>query len=111
MGWPRASWTPKANPSPTPCSADDILWPEGDEALPTDAQHLISSLLQTNPLGRLGAGKGSQSWGGLLSGSRAPSAVSLGQKMGGELGCLAGHSCRKNSLPYTLHPFLPRRCL
>ncbi|XP_032484835.1 microtubule-associated serine/threonine-protein kinase 1 isoform X1 [Phocoena sinus] len=36
--------------------SDDILWPEGDEALPTDAQHLISSLLQTNPLGRLGAG-------------------------------------------------------
>lgn len=38
--------------------ADDILWPEGDEALPTDAQLLISSLLQTNPLVRLGAGKG-----------------------------------------------------
>ncbi|KAB0404867.1 hypothetical protein E2I00_001657, partial [Balaenoptera physalus] len=36
--------------------SDDILWPEGDEALPTDAQNLISSLLQTNPLGRLGAG-------------------------------------------------------
>ncbi|XP_059588261.1 microtubule-associated serine/threonine-protein kinase 1 isoform X2 [Alligator mississippiensis] len=35
---------------------DDILWPEGDEALPPDAQHLISSLLQTNPLLRLGAG-------------------------------------------------------
>ncbi|KAI4800717.1 hypothetical protein KUCAC02_007158 [Chaenocephalus aceratus] len=33
---------------------DDIVWPEGDEALPFDAQHLISSLLQTNPLGRLG---------------------------------------------------------
>ncbi|KAI4583816.1 hypothetical protein MJG53_007095 [Ovis ammon polii x Ovis aries] len=36
--------------------SDDILWPEGEEALPTDAQHLISSLLQTNPLIRLGAG-------------------------------------------------------
>ncbi|XP_063084495.1 microtubule-associated serine/threonine-protein kinase 1 isoform X1 [Cavia porcellus] len=36
--------------------SDDILWPEGDEALPTDAQLLISSLLQTNPLLRLGAG-------------------------------------------------------
>ncbi|XP_070272329.1 microtubule-associated serine/threonine-protein kinase 1 isoform X2 [Myotis yumanensis] len=36
--------------------SDDILWPEGDEALPTDAQLLISSLLQTNPLVRLGAG-------------------------------------------------------
>ncbi|KAF3846849.1 hypothetical protein F7725_003927 [Dissostichus mawsoni] len=30
---------------------DDIVWPEGDESLPFDAQHLISSLLQTNPLG------------------------------------------------------------
>uniref|UniRef100_A0A286XLY1 non-specific serine/threonine protein kinase n=1 Tax=Cavia porcellus TaxID=10141 RepID=A0A286XLY1_CAVPO len=37
--------------------SDDILWPEGDEALPTDAQLLISSLLQTNPLLRLGAGR------------------------------------------------------
>ncbi|KAM9843141.1 microtubule-associated serine/threonine-protein kinase 1-like [Aulostomus maculatus] len=35
---------------------DDIMWPEGDEALPVDAQHLISSLLQTNPLIRLGTG-------------------------------------------------------
>ncbi|XP_049601880.1 microtubule-associated serine/threonine-protein kinase 1 isoform X1 [Syngnathus scovelli] len=35
---------------------DDIVWPEGDEALPVDAQHLISSLLQTNPLVRLGTG-------------------------------------------------------
>ena len=49
---------PKSEPHPTPCSADDILWPEGEEALPTDAQHLISSLLQTNPLIRLGAGRG-----------------------------------------------------
>ncbi len=36
---------------------DDIVWPEGDEALPVDAQHLISSLLQTNPLVRLGTGQ------------------------------------------------------
>ncbi|XP_006900856.1 PREDICTED: microtubule-associated serine/threonine-protein kinase 1 [Elephantulus edwardii] len=36
--------------------SDDILWPEGEEALPSDAQLLISSLLQTNPLVRLGAG-------------------------------------------------------
>ncbi|XP_056678648.1 microtubule-associated serine/threonine-protein kinase 1 isoform X8 [Monodelphis domestica] len=36
--------------------SDDILWPEGEEALPTDAQLLISCLLQTNPLVRLGAG-------------------------------------------------------
>ncbi|KAF7666358.1 hypothetical protein LDENG_00109410 [Lucifuga dentata] len=35
---------------------DDIVWPEGDEGLPVDAQHLISSLLQTNPLVRLGTG-------------------------------------------------------
>ncbi|XP_061568361.1 microtubule-associated serine/threonine-protein kinase 1-like isoform X1 [Cololabis saira] len=35
---------------------DDIVWPEGDEALPVDAQRLISSLLQTNPLVRLGTG-------------------------------------------------------
>ncbi|KAL7826625.1 hypothetical protein AOLI_G00318340 [Acnodon oligacanthus] len=36
--------------------SDDIVWPEGDEALPADAQHLISTLLQTNPLIRLGTG-------------------------------------------------------
>uniref|UniRef100_A0A8C5AS73 non-specific serine/threonine protein kinase n=1 Tax=Gadus morhua TaxID=8049 RepID=A0A8C5AS73_GADMO len=35
---------------------DDIMWPEGEEALPADAQHLISTLLQTNPLARLGTG-------------------------------------------------------
>lgn len=37
-------------------SVDDIAWPEGDEALPADAQSLISALLQTNPLVRLGTG-------------------------------------------------------
>ncbi|KAM9251609.1 LOW QUALITY PROTEIN: microtubule-associated serine/threonine-protein kinase 1 [Cariama cristata] len=36
--------------------SDEILWPEGDEALPPDAQHLISRLLQPDPLRRLGAG-------------------------------------------------------
>lgn len=36
--------------------ADDIEWPEGDEALPSEAQSLISALLQTNPLVRLGTG-------------------------------------------------------
>uniref|UniRef100_A0AAX7TLB5 non-specific serine/threonine protein kinase n=1 Tax=Astatotilapia calliptera TaxID=8154 RepID=A0AAX7TLB5_ASTCA len=35
---------------------DDIVWPDGDEALPADAQSLISALLQTNPLVRLGTG-------------------------------------------------------
>ncbi|XP_069005506.1 microtubule-associated serine/threonine-protein kinase 1-like isoform X2 [Embiotoca jacksoni] len=35
---------------------DDIVWPEGDDALPVDAQHLMSCLLQTNPLIRLGTG-------------------------------------------------------
>ncbi|TSK18024.1 Microtubule-associated serine/threonine-protein kinase 1 [Bagarius yarrelli] len=36
--------------------SDDIAWPEEDEALPSDAQNLISTLLQTNPLVRLGTG-------------------------------------------------------
>uniref|UniRef100_A0A673CY71 non-specific serine/threonine protein kinase n=1 Tax=Sphaeramia orbicularis TaxID=375764 RepID=A0A673CY71_9TELE len=31
-------------------------WPNGDDALPADAQDLISALLQTNPLVRLGTG-------------------------------------------------------
>uniref|UniRef100_A0A8C7H501 non-specific serine/threonine protein kinase n=1 Tax=Oncorhynchus kisutch TaxID=8019 RepID=A0A8C7H501_ONCKI len=35
---------------------DDIVWPEDEDALPADAQHLISTLLQTNPLVRLGTG-------------------------------------------------------
>ncbi|KAM6971780.1 microtubule-associated serine/threonine-protein kinase 1 [Aplochiton taeniatus] len=35
---------------------DDIVWPTGEEALPADAQSLISTLLQTNPLMRLGTG-------------------------------------------------------
>ncbi|KAG5853889.1 hypothetical protein ANANG_G00031610 [Anguilla anguilla] len=35
---------------------DDIAWPHGDDALPADAQGLISALLQTNPLMRLGTG-------------------------------------------------------
>ncbi|KAM4677784.1 microtubule-associated serine/threonine-protein kinase 1 [Discoglossus pictus] len=36
--------------------SDDIVWPEGEEALPADAQNLISCLLQTDPLLRLGTG-------------------------------------------------------
>ncbi|XP_042564240.1 microtubule-associated serine/threonine-protein kinase 1 isoform X2 [Clupea harengus] len=35
---------------------DDIVWPDGDEALPADSQNLISALLQTNPIVRLGTG-------------------------------------------------------
>ncbi|XP_031755306.1 microtubule-associated serine/threonine-protein kinase 1 isoform X4 [Xenopus tropicalis] len=36
--------------------SDDIVWPEAEEALPADAQNLISCLLQTDPLQRLGTG-------------------------------------------------------
>ncbi|XP_035987715.1 microtubule-associated serine/threonine-protein kinase 2 isoform X4 [Fundulus heteroclitus] len=36
--------------------SDEIVWPEGDEALPQDAQDLISQLLRQNPLERLGTG-------------------------------------------------------
>uniref|UniRef100_A0A3Q3ADT4 non-specific serine/threonine protein kinase n=1 Tax=Kryptolebias marmoratus TaxID=37003 RepID=A0A3Q3ADT4_KRYMA len=36
--------------------SDEIVWPEGDEALPLDAQDLISKLLRQNPLERLGTG-------------------------------------------------------
>ncbi|XP_073671280.1 microtubule-associated serine/threonine-protein kinase 2 isoform X2 [Paramisgurnus dabryanus] len=36
--------------------SDEIIWPEGDEALPHDAQDLISKLLRQNPLERLGTG-------------------------------------------------------
>ncbi|XP_074193987.1 microtubule-associated serine/threonine-protein kinase 3 isoform X4 [Rhinolophus sinicus] len=36
--------------------SDEILWPEGEEALPADAQDLITRLLRQNPLDRLGTG-------------------------------------------------------
>ncbi|XP_075411754.1 microtubule-associated serine/threonine-protein kinase 2 isoform X3 [Tenrec ecaudatus] len=36
--------------------SDEIVWPEGDDALPTDAQDLTSKLLRQNPLERLGTG-------------------------------------------------------
>uniref|UniRef100_A0A8C5R1F3 non-specific serine/threonine protein kinase n=1 Tax=Leptobrachium leishanense TaxID=445787 RepID=A0A8C5R1F3_9ANUR len=36
--------------------SDEIAWPEGDEALPTDAQDLIYRLLRQNPLERMGTG-------------------------------------------------------
>ncbi|XP_025771665.1 microtubule-associated serine/threonine-protein kinase 3 [Puma concolor] len=35
---------------------DEIMWPEGDEALPADAQDLITRLLRQSPLDRLGTG-------------------------------------------------------
>lgn len=38
-------------------SPDEIAWPEGDDALPPDAQDLISKLLRQNPLERMGTGK------------------------------------------------------
>ncbi|XP_027010212.2 microtubule-associated serine/threonine-protein kinase 2 isoform X3 [Tachysurus fulvidraco] len=36
--------------------SDERVWPEGDEALPPDAQDLISKLLLQNPMERLGTG-------------------------------------------------------
>ncbi|KAM6219936.1 microtubule-associated serine/threonine-protein kinase 2 [Rhynchocyon petersi] len=36
--------------------SDEIVWPEGDDALPADAQDLTSRLLHQNPLERLGTG-------------------------------------------------------
>uniref|UniRef100_A0A3Q1GVK2 non-specific serine/threonine protein kinase n=1 Tax=Acanthochromis polyacanthus TaxID=80966 RepID=A0A3Q1GVK2_9TELE len=36
--------------------SDEITWPEEDEALPQEAQDLISQLLRQNPLERLGTG-------------------------------------------------------
>ncbi|XP_036877827.2 microtubule-associated serine/threonine-protein kinase 2 isoform X6 [Manis javanica] len=36
--------------------SDEIVWPEGDDVLPPDAQDLTSKLLHQNPLERLGAG-------------------------------------------------------
>lgn len=33
------------------------MWPEGDEALPTDAQDLITRLLRQSPMDRLGTGE------------------------------------------------------
>lgn len=39
------------------CWLDEIIWPEEDEALPQEAQDLISKLLRQNPLERLGTGR------------------------------------------------------
>jgi hypothetical protein len=38
-------------------TSDEIVWPEGDDALPPDAQDLTSKLLHQNPLERLGTSK------------------------------------------------------
>lgn len=46
--------TPNKNVLLTP--SDEIIWPEEEEALPHDAQDLISKLLRQNPLDRLGTG-------------------------------------------------------
>lgn len=35
---------------------DEINWPEGEDAPPSDAQELITLLLRQNPLERMGAG-------------------------------------------------------
>lgn len=39
-----------------PLTSDEIMWPEGEEALPADAQDLITRLLRQSPLDRLGTG-------------------------------------------------------
>uniref|UniRef100_A0A8C9X150 non-specific serine/threonine protein kinase n=1 Tax=Sander lucioperca TaxID=283035 RepID=A0A8C9X150_SANLU len=36
--------------------SDEIIWPEGDDSLPIDAQDLITRLLRQSPLDRLGTG-------------------------------------------------------
>ncbi|XP_051855784.1 microtubule-associated serine/threonine-protein kinase 2 isoform X6 [Antechinus flavipes] len=40
--------------------SDEIAWPEGDDALPPDAQDLTSKLLHQNPLERMGTGSASE---------------------------------------------------
>ncbi|XP_042371472.1 microtubule-associated serine/threonine-protein kinase 3 isoform X2 [Plectropomus leopardus] len=56
--------------------SDEIIWPEGDDALPNDAQDLITRLLRQSPLDRLGTGGAAEvkqhpffqglDWNGLL---------------------------------------------
>lgn len=56
--------------------SDEIVWPEGDDALPGDAQDLITRLLRQSPLDRLGTGGATEvkhhpfflglDWNGLL---------------------------------------------
>lgn len=53
-------WEVRGRAFPTrslaPLVLDEIMWPEGDEALPSDAQDLITRLLRQSPLDRLGTG-------------------------------------------------------
>lgn len=35
---------------------DEIIWPDEEDALPSDAEDLISRLLRQNPMDRLGTG-------------------------------------------------------
>ncbi|XP_058257437.1 microtubule-associated serine/threonine-protein kinase 3 isoform X3 [Hemibagrus wyckioides] len=56
--------------------SDDIIWPDGDDALPVDAQDLITRLLRQSPIERLGTGGATEvkqhtfftglDWNGLL---------------------------------------------
>ncbi|KAL2090132.1 hypothetical protein ACEWY4_014820 [Coilia grayii] len=56
--------------------SDEIIWPDGDDALPVDAQDLITRLLRQSPLERLGTGGAAEvkqhpffsglDWNGLL---------------------------------------------
>ncbi|KAL1023242.1 hypothetical protein UPYG_G00038200 [Umbra pygmaea] len=56
--------------------SDDIIWPDGDDSLPADAQDMITRLLRQSPLERLGTGGASEvkhhpfflhlDWNGLL---------------------------------------------
>ncbi|XP_035269771.1 microtubule-associated serine/threonine-protein kinase 3-like isoform X9 [Anguilla anguilla] len=56
--------------------SDEIIWPDGDDALPGDAQDLITRLLRQSPLERLGTGGATEvkqhpfflglDWNGLL---------------------------------------------
>ncbi|KAJ7993323.1 hypothetical protein DPEC_G00271230 [Dallia pectoralis] len=56
--------------------SDDIIWPNGEDALPADAQDMITRLLRQSPLDRLGTGGASEvkqhplflglDWNGLL---------------------------------------------
>ncbi|XP_061594514.1 microtubule-associated serine/threonine-protein kinase 3 isoform X2 [Cololabis saira] len=56
--------------------SDEIIWPEGDDALPAEGQDMITRLLRQNPLDRLGTGGASEvkqhpfflglDWNGLL---------------------------------------------